>query len=99
MRATRGAERRIAVLAAALQAWACNTPSPTGPAISGSVGDEGSFEAEGARLYYILSLPPGSGPFAAVVIGHGSGPVTTSDGADYVPFLLARGFAVLRYDK
>jgi dienelactone hydrolase len=34
-----------------------------------------------------------------VVIGHGSGQVTKTDGIAYVPFLLARGFAVLRYDK
>ena len=87
------------MLAVVLQTWACGTPSPTGPAISGGLGDEGFFEADGARLHYVLSLPPGSGPSPAVVIGHGSGPVGISDGADYVPFLLMRGFAVLRYDK
>jgi hypothetical protein len=50
-------------------------------------------------LYSVLERPVGSGPFPAVVIGHGSGRATTADGAAYVPFLRARGFAVLRYDK
>jgi dienelactone hydrolase len=57
------------------------------------------IEASGARLHCVLELPAGSGPFPAVVIGHGSGRTTTSDGAAYVPFLRERGFAVLRYDK
>jgi dienelactone hydrolase len=47
----------------------------------------------------VVDRPPGPGPFPAVVIGHGAGPVTTADGAAYVPFLVERGFAVLRYDK
>src|SRR5215510_5098762 len=99
MRVTRGAECRGAVLAAALHAWGCGASSPTGPGVSAGSESEGFFEADGARLHYALALPNGSGPFPAVVIGHGSGPATTSDGADYVPFLLARGFAVFRYDK
>jgi len=57
------------------------------------------IESAGARLYSVLERPAGSGPFPAVVIGHGSGRATTADGAAYVPFLRARGFAVLRYDK
>jgi pimeloyl-ACP methyl ester carboxylesterase len=61
--------------------------------------ESGFIEAAGARLRYILELPAGSGPFPAVVIGHGAGRTTASDGAAYVPFLRERGFAVLRYDK
>jgi len=41
----------------------------------------------------------GNGPFPGVVIGQGSGRATTADGAAYVPALVERGFAVLRYDK
>lgn len=99
MRATRGAERRVALLSAALQVAACSGRSPTGPDVPATAASEGFFEADGARLHYLLVLPAGLGPFPAVVVGHGSGPATTSDGGDYVPFLLERGFAVLRYDK
>jgi len=99
MPATRGAERRAAVLVASLHAAACGSPPLTTPDTSPTMGSEGFFEADGARLHYVLALPGGPGSFPAVVIGHGAGPVTTSDGADYVPFLLERGFAVLRYDK
>jgi uncharacterized protein len=70
--------------------------SPTAP----SSGDTGAFfESAGARLHYVLDLPHGAGPFPGVVIGAGSGRTDASDGAAYVPFLLTRGFAVLRYDK
>lgn len=99
MPATRGAERRAAVLVAALHAAACGGRLPVGPDPSATAANEGFFEADGARLHYVLAFPNGAGPFPAVVIGHGSGPVTTSDGAAYVPFLLERGFTVLRYDK
>ncbi len=44
-------------------------------------------------------MPPGPGPFPAVVFGHGSGQVTKADGALHVPFWLGQGFAVLRFDK
>src|SRR4051812_2090660 len=96
MRGTRGAE--AALFALLLLSTACSsTPSSPGPAAG--LGDSGSFPADGVRLHYVLDTPSGSGPFPAVVIGQGSGRATTSDGAAYVPFLRARGFAVLRYDK
>ncbi len=84
------------VVALALAASGCSGVSPTQPAPTPS-GD--FFESNGARLHFVLESPPGAGPFPGVVIGQGSGRATTSDGAIYVPFLLERGFAVLRYDK
>jgi hypothetical protein len=71
--------------------------SPSNPAAPGPTSD--FIEVAGARLHCVLELPAGSGPFPAVVIGHGAGRTTTSDGAAYVPFLRERGYAVLRYDK
>jgi uncharacterized protein len=93
--------------AAALRWWALggallaadcgDDRSPAGPTPAAPMS--GFIEAAGARLWFVLELPGGRGPFPAVVIGHGSGRATTSDGAAYVPFLRERGFAVLRYDK
>ena len=68
------------------------TPASTPPVVA-------SFPSNGATLHYVLDLPAGTGPFPAVVLGHGAGAVTTSEGAAHVPFLLGAGFAVLRYDK
>jgi len=73
------------------------TRTPSSP--SGLESRNDFIEATGARLRSVLDYPAGPGPFPAVVIGHGSGRATTSDGAAYVPFLRERGFAVLRYDK
>ena len=84
------------VLALTFSASGCGSHTPTQPA---PLPNADFFESGGARLHFVLELPPGAGPFPAVVIGQGAGRATTSDGAVYVPFLLARGFAVLRYDK
>ena len=86
----------LVVVALALAVSGCSGASPTQPAPL-PAGE--FFESAGARLHFILELPGGAGLFPAVVIGQGSGRATTSDGAAYVPFLLERGFAVLRYDK
>ena len=74
----------------------CGGDGPTGP---DAPPQSDFFESSGARLHFVLEFPAGAPPFPAIVIGHGSGRVTTSDGAAYVPFLRERGFAVLRYDK
>jgi len=101
MRGTRAASGRGRALVAAALAfgWACGeSPSlPTAP--PDSAADGSFFESGGARLHYALDLPAGAGPHPGVVIGHGSGRVTKTDGAAYVAPLLQRGFAVLRYDK
>jgi len=58
-----------------------------------------SFPSGDVRLAFSLDLPAGTGPFPAVVLGHGSGHVTR----DQLGWLSSRftqlGFAVLRYDK
>ena len=87
------------MVAALLLGVACGDSPPT-PTAPGAPSDPAAFfESGDARLHYALDVPPGAGPFAGVVIGHGSGRVTKQDGAAYVAPLLSRGFAVLRYDK
>jgi dienelactone hydrolase len=58
------------------------------------------------KLQGTLTLPNGNGPFPAVVLVHGSGPVDRDESVGAVkPFkdlaegLASRGIAVLRYDK
>lgn len=92
----RAAALRAISLAALVAAWGCGGGAPTQPT---PMSSPDFFESAGARLHFVLDLPPGAGPFPGVVIGAGSGRTTTSDGAAYVPFLLQRGFAVMRYDK
>jgi hypothetical protein len=62
--------------------------------------------ASGIKVAGTLSIPDGAGPFPAVVLIAGSGPVTRdSDAAGHKIFLVLadalnrRGIAVLRYDK
>jgi pimeloyl-ACP methyl ester carboxylesterase len=57
------------------------------------------FENDGARLAFTLDLPPGTGPFPAVVAGHGSGRITRDQLTWLSSRLTALGFAVLRFDK
>jgi dienelactone hydrolase len=91
-----GALRALLAGAAALLSSACGEAGPAAPDAPQAAD---FIEAPGARLFCVLDRPQGAGPFPAVVIGHGAGRTTTSEGAGYVPFLNARGFAVLRYDK
>lgn len=51
------------------------------------------------RLAYEIDLPPGRGPFPAVVAGHGSGQVTRHNLRPFADRWTAMGFAVLRFDK
>lgn len=80
------------VLAVALLACAAHsapTPAPL-PAF---------FENGDVRLAFSLDLPPGTGPFPAVVLGHGSGRVTRDMLTWASRHFTDMGFAVLRFDK
>ena len=50
-------------------------------------------------LAFTLDLPPGQGPFPAVVMGHGSGRITRDELAPLASRWTRMGFAVLRFDK
>ena len=67
---------------------------------------EVSFGAEGWKLPGTLSVPKGEGPFAAVVLVHGSGPHDRDQTIgpnkifrDLAEGLASKGVAVLRYEK
>ena len=61
--------------------------------------EEISFTNNSIRLHGSLVIPKGTGPFPAIVLVHGSGPVTR-DFFGPVSYLFARhGIAVLSYDK
>ena len=51
------------------------------------------------RLAYTLDVPAGTGPFPAIVVGHGSGRVTREQMAWFSERWTAQGFATLRFDK
>ena len=57
------------------------------------------FENAAARLAFSLDVPPGNGPFPAIVLGHGSGKVTRDQLRWAADRFVAMGFAVLRFDK
>lgn len=73
------------------------TPLPTANA---QVRREISFPAtDGTLLAGELAMPSGSPPYPLVVIIHHSGPVDRTAYAYMEPLLLARGYAVFRFDK
>jgi pimeloyl-ACP methyl ester carboxylesterase len=59
----------------------------------------GTFENGDVALSYAIDLPPGPGPFPGVVLVHGSGRSTKEELAFLSNLLVARGIAVLRFDK
>ncbi len=87
------------VLAAALLLGACgDSPSPGTPVTSPP--PNGTFFRSGdAMLSYALDLPQGTGPFPAIVFGHGSGRQTKDEAMSVKSRMTQAGFAVLRYDK
>ncbi len=48
---------------------------------------------------HAIDFPPGSGPFPAVVFGHGSGPKTIQSYERFARRMVDNGVAMLRYDK
>lgn len=65
-----------------------------------AVGPMPSTFANGQdHLAFVLDLPPGKGPFPAVVLGHGSGRITKEAQALFARRWTELGFAALRFDK
>lgn len=58
-----------------------------------------SFQQEDATLSGTLLLPEGPGPHPAIVLLHGSGPLTRYSFGPYPRFFNSLGLAVLIYDK
>jgi dienelactone hydrolase len=84
----------VILLCIALIAVGCGAKAPTAP------GPDAAFFASGdVRLAYTLDLPPGAGPFPAIVVGHGSGRVTREQMAWFSERWTAQGIATLRFDK
>ncbi len=61
--------------------------------------EEISFEGAQARLSGTLIVPPAKGPHPAIILLHGSGPLTRYSFGPYPHFFSSLGFAVLIYDK
>lgn len=58
-----------------------------------------TFLARGIRLSGTVILPPGPGPFPAVVFTHGSGPETRDGSRPLAYWLASHGIGALIYDK
>ena len=101
MRNVRSSSRLDAscALATALLMAACGeSPSPGAPLASPP--PSGTFFRSGdVMLSYALDLPQGTGPFPAIVFGHGSGRQTKDEAMSVKSRMTQAGFAVLRYDK
>jgi pimeloyl-ACP methyl ester carboxylesterase len=90
---TRRAAAVVLVLAALVAACGDDAPSlPSQPAGR-------TFPSGDIRIGYTLDLPSGSGPFPAIVFGHGSGRSTRDEARGLGGRMVSAGFAVLRYDK
>jgi len=94
--------RRRAVAAAAAARARPQTPTPPFPYTATEVAFD---SAPGVKLAGTLTLPPGDGPFPAVIMITGSGPQDRDETiVGHKPFaviaddLTRRGVAVLRYD-
>ena len=73
--------------------------APSAPSTPVTPAAIDTFPSGGIRLAYRLDRPTGTGPFPAIVMGHGSGQVTRHQASSLALRLVAAGFAVLRYDK
>ena len=61
--------------------------------------EEVTFEGAEARLSGTLLIPPTKGPHPAIILLHGSGPLTRYSFGPYPHFFSSLGLAVLIYDK
>ena len=86
-----------AALVVALAVGCDAAPEPGAPGAPPSPPP--TFRSGGIDLAYALDLPPGPGPFPGAVLVHGSGMSGRSDLRFLSQLLVARGIAVLSYDK
>lgn len=86
-----------ALLAVAALAAGCGEGSGPSAPVASPAGP--TFASGDVRLSYALDLPPGPGPFPAIVFGHGSGRQTKDEAMSVKSRMTQAGFAVLRYDK
>jgi hypothetical protein len=78
---------------------ACSAAAGTSTSQDGATNGAATFTNGNIALAYEIDFPPGSGPFPAVVLAHGSGR-TTRDQLRYLSNQwVLRGFAALRFDK
>ena len=87
--------RAAAVIVLAALAAACGDDAPSVP--SAPAGR--TFPSGDIQIGYTLDLPSGTGPFPAIVFGHGSGRSTRDEVRGLTGRMVSAGFAVLRYDK
>ncbi len=78
---------------------AASTISCSGPLGVTDDFEEGFFQSGDIRLHYVIDFPPGSGPFPAVVFGHGSGRKTIQSYERFARRMVGNGVAMVRYDK
>lgn len=64
-----------------------------------TLDEEVQFSSGSVRLAGTLVLPPGSPPYPAIVLVHGSNAQTRDALGPWSRFFVAQGFAVLSYDK
>src|SRR5215203_6177865 len=88
----------VAMVLACLLAASCGTDRPAVQAAAPSAMPA-FFQNGDVRLAFTLDLPPGPGPFPAIVAGHGSGKLTRQNLAGFAAQWNRLGFAVLRFDK
>jgi uncharacterized protein len=81
----------------AMFAFACASEARHDATAAGPVPR--TFQNGDVQLAFSLDLPQGTGPFPAIVSGHGSGRITRQQLAWLASQWTKRGFAVLRFDK
>jgi pimeloyl-ACP methyl ester carboxylesterase len=77
---------------------AAGLPAVTGARVA-TRDEEFQFKNGDVELASTLTLPPGPGPFPAIVLVHGSNALTRHFMGPWARYFPALGFAVLAYDK
>jgi dienelactone hydrolase len=89
---------RLVAAVMACTAVACGSNGP-GVRAAAPIPLPATIQNGDVSLAYTLDLPPGPGPFPAIVAGHGSGRITRQELAWFAVQWTRMGFAVLRFDK